>query len=83
MYPVPRRNDVAQQEFDEMPGIVVHLIREVNGRVYAECSGKEIDPSRWIDDARSVRKQCQACFALANRRAISPFPDLCPPSEEM
>ena len=57
---------VTQQEFDEIPGIIVHLTEGNPPR--ASCSGEIIDPNRWADHHHTTRKQCQACFHAARRK---------------
>ncbi len=59
---------MAQQEFDELPGIIVHLLVDDTLPARALCSGEAIDPARWVDDTRTPRKQCQACFIRAAQR---------------
>lgn len=58
---------MTQYEFDETPGITVHLLADDSHPPRALCSGLEIDPDRWRDDTKTVRKQCQACRLAAAR----------------
>jgi hypothetical protein len=62
---------LSQQEFDEMDGIIVHLLEDNNEPAYAICSGRIVDPDRWRDSMRP-RKQCQACLAEFMRRTRTP-----------
>lgn len=59
------KSRLTQQEFDEMPGIIVHLL--IDGTNRALCSGEEIDTGRW-SGADSTRKQCQACYYAAQQQ---------------
>lgn len=61
---------MTQHEFDEAPGITVHLLVDDSHPPRALCSGLPIDPDRWRDDTKTVRKQCQACFLAARRKAV-------------
>jgi len=54
---------VTQQEFDELDGIIVHLLTD-DGDAF--CSGERVDPKRW-EHSTKLRKQCQACFWAARR----------------
>lgn len=60
---------MTQQEFDEMPGIIVHLRIDDSKIARALCSGEIIDPDRWADDLKTPRKQCLACSNAARRIA--------------
>ncbi len=64
---------MTQQEFDEMPGIIVHLLIDDRQPARALCSGEVIDPGRWAD-VGGTRKQCQACH-LAAKLALRRQPD--------
>ncbi len=57
---------MTQEDFDEMDGIIVHLLLDDREPARAFCSGEIIDPRRWADSKR-VRKQCQACLHAARR----------------
>jgi hypothetical protein len=73
---------MTQREFDEMPGVIVHLTTD-DGRLYL-CSGEPVPqeptplyeaapgrayPNLLGDRPNEVRKQCQACRLAAIRRA--------------
>lgn len=62
---------LTQQQFDEIPGIIVHLLIDETKPTRALCSGKVIDPNRWLG-SNQTRKQCQACYYAALRQLRKP-----------
>lgn len=55
---------MTQQEFDQLPGVIVHILTE--DRQHALCSGLPIDTNGGVAYPPAY-KMCQACYYAAMR----------------